>query len=78
MPLELTIAPEMRARIDAIATRHGLSPSQIVADALENGRSVEWQEIYLEKVTAGMAAAERGDFATDAEIAAVRNKYRGY
>jgi predicted transcriptional regulator len=76
MMIELAIAPDMRARIDAIAARYDLSPSQIIADALENGHSLDWQEMYLEKVAAGIAAADRGDFATEADIAAVRNKYR--
>jgi predicted transcriptional regulator len=76
MMMAFTIPPEMRARVEAIAARYGVNPSEIVADALENGHSLAWQEMYLEKVAAGLKAADEGDFATASEIEAVRNKYR--
>lgn len=76
MTIAFAIPPEMRARVEAIATRFGVNPAEIVADALENGHSLAWQEMYLEKVAAGLKAADQGDFATDEEIAAVRSKYR--
>ena len=76
MTLELEITPELRARIDAIAARSSLSVSQVIADALENGHSLEWQERFLDKVAEGIAAADRGEFATPTEIERVLNKYR--
>jgi predicted transcriptional regulator len=76
MTIELEITPELRARIDAIAARSSLSVSEVIADALENGHSLEWQERFLDKVAAGIAAADRGEFATPAEIERVLNKYR--
>lgn len=76
MTITLDIPDDLRARVDAIAARSNLSVSQVVADALENGHSLEWQELFLEKVARGLADADRGDFATDAEVDAVVNKYR--
>jgi predicted transcriptional regulator len=76
MTITLDIPDELKARVDAIAARSNLSASEVVADALENGHSLEWQERFLEKVAAGVADADRANFATDAEVAAVVNKYR--
>ncbi len=76
MTIEIDISPELRGRITAIAQRSGLSEAQVVADALENGHSLEWQERFLDKVAAGIDAADRQDFATPDEIARVRNRFR--
>ncbi|MBR0645350.1 hypothetical protein [Plastoroseomonas hellenica] len=72
----LDIPSDLQARIDAIAARSSLSPSEVIADALKNGRSLEWQERFLDKVAEGMRAAERGEFATSDDLARVVNKYR--
>ncbi|MEQ1901903.1 MAG: transcriptional regulator [Devosia sp.] len=74
--MNLDIPAHLRARVDALAARSSLSAAEVIADALENGHSLEWQERYLEKVAAGLDDADLGDFATDAEIGAGVNKYR--
>lgn len=76
MTIELEITPELQARIDAIAARSSLSASEVIADALENGHSLEWQEQFLDKVKAGIEAADRGEFASRGDIEHVLNKYR--
>lgn len=76
MATDLKMAPELRARVEALAARSGLSASDVITDALENGHSLEWQERFLDKVAAGAAAADRGDFASAAEFERVLNKYR--
>ena len=76
MASEIDIAPELRKRVDAIAARSNLTVSQVIADALQNGHSLDWQEQFLDKVAEGLAAAERGEFAKTADIERVRNKYR--
>ena len=43
--------------------------------AYDDPRSLAWQEKWVEGVEAGLADAERGDFAGEEEIAAVLNKY---
>lgn len=76
MNIKVDIAPEVQRRVAAVAARTGLSESQIVAEALELGRSLEWQERFAEKIAKGIEAADRGEFADAADIAHVRNKYR--
>jgi predicted transcriptional regulator len=75
MTAKFESTPELQARIEAIASRSSMSPSQIITDALENGHSLGWQERFLDKVAAGIAAADRGEFATDADIERVLNKH---
>ena len=70
------IAQDLQRRIDQIAARFDLSASNVIADALQNGHSLEWQEQFLDKVAAGLAAAERDDFASPDEITKVINRYR--
>lgn len=76
MNMTLDIPSELRERVEAIAVRSNLTASQVIADALEHGHSLEWQERFLEKVEEGIAAADRGDFASPEEIRAVADKYR--
>lgn len=76
MTITLDISESLKARVDAIARRSRLSPSEVVADALENGYSLEWQEQYLDRVEAGLAAADAGRFASEEQIRRVRDKYR--
>lgn len=72
----LDIPEKLRARVDAIAARSSLTPAQVVADALEHGHSLDWQERFLERVEAGLAEADQQQFASAAEIDAIINKYR--
>ena len=76
MNMKVDITPEMQRRVAAIAERTGLSESEIVAEALEHGRSLEWQERFAEKVAKGIEAADRSEFASEADIERVRNKHR--
>ena len=77
MNIKLDMTPEMQRRVAAVAELTGLSQSEIVAEALEHGRSLDWQERFVEAVGRGLTAADRGAFATDADIERVRNKHRG-
>ena len=76
MTITFDIPDDLKARVDAVAARSNLSPSEIIADALEHGHSLEWQEQFLDKVAKGIAAADAGDFASDDDVQAIRNKYR--
>lgn len=69
------ISEDLDRRIDALAARSSLTRSQIIEDALAHGRSLAWQEKWIEGVEAGLADAQKGNFASDDEIAAVLNKY---
>ncbi len=76
MNIKVDITPDMQRRVAAIARRTGLTESQIVADALEHGHSLEWQERFAEKIARGIEAADHGEFATRADIDRVRHKHR--
>jgi predicted transcriptional regulator len=76
MAITLEISDELKARVEAIAARSSLSPAQVIADALEHGHSLEWQERILDKVGVGVAEADRGIFATEDDLARIVNKYR--
>lgn len=75
MNIRVDINPEMQRRVAAIAEQTGLSDSQIIAEALEHGRSLDWQECFAEKVARGIEAADRGEFASPTDID-LRSKYR--
>jgi predicted transcriptional regulator len=70
-----TISEDISRRIDALTARSSLTRGQIIEDALAHGRSLAWHERWVAGVQEGLAEAERGKFATEAEIAAVLTKY---
>lgn len=76
MTITVEIPADLKARVDAIAARSSLSAAEIIADALQNGHSLEWQERFLDKVATGIAAADRDEFASADHIARVVSKYR--
>ena len=69
------ISKDLDRRIEALAARSSLTRSQIIEDALAHGRSLAWQERWVAGIEAGLAEAERGEFATEEEIPLVLNKY---
>lgn len=69
------ISEDISRRIDALAARSSLTRGQIIEDALAHGRSLAWHERWVAGVQEGLAEAERGEFASESEIAAVLNKY---
>ncbi|MCI0598904.1 MAG: ribbon-helix-helix protein, CopG family [Beijerinckiaceae bacterium] len=59
--------------LDRLAQKTGRSRDLLVAEAVHDYLVINvWQ---LEKIESGMAAAERGDFATADEISRVRAKF---
>ena len=76
MTLRVDMPSDLHDRVTAVAARSGLSASDVIADALENGHSIEWQERFVEKIATGIAAADRDEFASESDIALVLNKYR--
>ena len=69
------ISDDLDRRIDALAERSSLTRSRIIEDALSYGRSLAWQERWVAGVTEGLSEADRGEFASDDEAAAVLNRY---
>lgn len=75
MDIDDKIPDDLSRRIDALARRSSLTRGQIIEDALAHGRSLAWQEKWIAGVQAGIDQAERGEFASEQEIAAVLGKY---
>ncbi|MBC7637612.1 MAG: transcriptional regulator [Acetobacteraceae bacterium] len=76
MTLHVEMPADLQDRVDAFAARSNLSASDVIADALENGHSIEWQQHFVDRIAAGSAAADRAEFASEADIEGVLNKYR--
>lgn len=76
MNVRIELDPSLSERIDVLATRLGTSRSKIVNEALEHGRSIAWQEEWLRRIEAGIAAADRDEFASEDETAALLASYR--
>ena len=66
--------PEKRKQLDAIAQQQDRSRNYVVNQAIEAYLDTHaWQ---VEHIRAGLAAAERGEFATDEEMEAIFNRYQ--
>ena len=66
--------PEKRKQLDAIAQQQDRSRNYVVNQAIEEYLDTHaWQ---VEHIRAGLAAAERGEFATDKEMEAIFNRYQ--
>ena len=76
MAATMKLAPDLQRRVDAVAALSSRSPAEVVADALEYGHSLEWQERFVEQVRTGLDDAVAGRFATPADFARLRAKYR--
>lgn len=76
MNMMLDIPQALRERVEAIAIRSNLTASQVIADALEHGHSLEWQEHFIAQVEAGLKDADNGDFVSEGELSVLLNKYR--
>lgn len=68
------VDPEKQKRLDALAQQLDRSRNYVVNQAIEEFLDTHvWQ---VEHIRSGLAAAERGEFATDEEMEAVFNRYR--
>jgi predicted transcriptional regulator len=64
---------EILQSLDSLAQRTERSRADLLREALQDYLTLhDWQ---LQKIAAGLAAAERGDFASDDEIARIVSKY---
>jgi predicted transcriptional regulator len=67
------VPDETATRLDQLAEKLDRSRSYVAAQAIED--FVAREEWQLAEIEAGLAGAERGDFASDRDIAAVVGKY---
>jgi predicted transcriptional regulator len=60
-------------RIDGLASALSRSRSWVIQQAIK--RFLEYEEWYVQEVKAGLAEAERGEIASDEEVAACFRKW---
>ncbi|MCO5090558.1 CopG family ribbon-helix-helix protein [Bosea sp. (in: a-proteobacteria)] len=65
---------EMLAKLDALAADTDRSRNWIAAKAIQD--YVELNAWQIQRIKAGIAEADRGEFATDEEVEAVFRKYK--
>ena len=71
--LNLRVSPELKERLDKYATLAGQSKADVAVNALND--YLDWRIPQLENLKLAIAAADRGEFASDAEVEAVFKKY---
>ncbi|TCU18473.1 putative transcriptional regulator [Rhizobium sullae] len=67
------VKDETASKLDQLAAKLDRSRSYMAAEAIE--AFVEQQEWQLAEIEAGLAEADRGEFASDADVAKVVGKY---
>ena len=68
------INPEKQQQIDQLARQLDRSRNYLVGQAIEEFLETHaWQ---VEKIKTGLAAAERGEFASEVEMEQIFNRYR--
>jgi predicted transcriptional regulator len=72
--LSTRVPREIKADLDQLAKSTGRNRATLVVEALR--RFIEVEKWQLADIEAGIREADAGDFATAAEVDAVRNKYR--
>lgn len=75
MPENPILSPDPSKRVAGIAARTGRTRAEIVADALENGHPLAWQEAFLARVAEGPAAGDVGVFADAEDIERLRRGF---
>lgn len=69
----MRIKDETASKLDQLAEKLDRSRSHMAAEAIE--AFVEQQEWQLAEIEAGLAEADRGEFASDEDVAKVVGKY---
>ncbi len=67
------VSPELKARLDSYAEMVGQSKATIAANAISD--YLDWRIPQTEDLKKAIAAADRGEFASDEEVEAVFRKY---
>jgi predicted transcriptional regulator len=68
-------APQAQIRkLDSLAKRQRRDRTQLIGEAIE--QYLKLHEFHLKQIDEGIAAADRGDFASDAEIEAMFARLR--
>jgi predicted transcriptional regulator len=72
--MELHFTPEQQARIAQIASRAGTEPERLVTNVV--ARYLDEEARFLAAVEKGIAAAERGEFIEEEEMARLEAMFK--
>ena len=72
--VSMRLPGELKARIESYAQLTGRSKSHVAMEAL--AEYLDWRLPQVADLTAAIAAADRGEFASDDEVQAVFQRYR--
>jgi predicted transcriptional regulator len=67
------VSPELKVRLDNYAAMVGQSKATIAANALSD--YLDWRIPQIENLKLAIAAADRGEFASDEEVETTFKKY---
>lgn len=73
LSIEVPVTPELKKAVDQISALSGQPPPQIAQGALQH--YVAWRAAQLQDLQESIAAADRGEFASEAEVSAVFARY---
>lgn len=71
--LNFRVTPELKERLDRYAALAGQSRADIAVNALND--YLDWRIPQIENLKLAIAAADRSEFASNAEVEAVFKKY---
>ena len=71
--IAIPVSDATAERLDALARKLELSPTRVAEQAIED--FVAREEWQIAEIEAGLAEADRGDFASPEEVSAVLAKY---
>ncbi len=64
--MEVQFSPDVQARLAQRATQEGMNPDEVVRDVV--ARYFKEEDRFVEAVTRGEAALERGEFLTHEQV----------
>jgi predicted transcriptional regulator len=70
--MEIKLSPEMKAKLDRIASQQGRDSESLVHEAVE--RLVGYDEWFIRQVEQGLAQIDRGEVVEHEEVAARMEK----
>ena len=64
--MDVPLNPDLQAKLSRLAAEQGRASEALVVEAVE--RLVNYEEWFLREVEKGLAAAERGDLVSHADV----------
>ncbi len=66
--MEIPLSPEVEASLKQLATQSGQTPAQVLQGLIDD--KLAYRKSFLERIDAGLASLNRGEFLTHEEMEA--------